>query len=74
MSIRDVIRAAAAHDGIVIEDGSGGFEALAPEGCRWIDAEAACYPLPLNKAESAEERQQMLQVAVETLSGGIESI
>jgi hypothetical protein len=73
-TIRDVIRAAKAHDGRVVSDGCGGYEALAPDGCRWRDAEIWCYPIPLSEAEGREERQDMLRVAVSMIAAGVEPV
>jgi hypothetical protein len=70
LTIRDVIRAAARHDGQVVSDGCGGYEVLAPEGRLWADAEVWCYPLPLSEAEGPEERQELLAQAVRMISEG----
>jgi hypothetical protein len=70
-TITDIRREVRKHGGRLERDGCGGYEALAPDGFIWADAEVWCYPLPLNEAESREERQDMLEQAVRMLGGGI---
>ncbi len=60
--------------GTLEKDGMGGYEAVAPPLCRWIDAEVSSYPIPLSEAETKEERQDMLDTAFRMLKAGIEPI
>lgn len=69
------VKAAAKAIGARVErDGVGGYELLAPDGCRWVDAEVWCYPIPTNEAESPEEKREMLESASRVIAGGIEPI
>ena len=67
-SVRAVVQR---FGGRLERDGCGGYEALAPDGLRWTDAEVWCYALPLSEAESPAERQEMLHQAVTMLSRGV---
>jgi hypothetical protein len=60
------------HGGTMERDGNGGWECIAPPGCRWRDAEVTFYPLPLNEAETPDERARMLDEAVSMLTAGAE--
>lgn len=72
LTIADVKREAAKHGGTVESDGCGGYDVLAPDDRRWIDAEVQCYPLPVNEYESAEEKQYELQLCIDLIKGGHE--
>ena len=72
LTVRDVVRAAKVHGGLVVRDGCGGWEMLAPLGKRWVSLEVYAQPLPLNEAESHQERQDMLQAAIDGTKDGVE--
>lgn len=70
--LANVRRAVAKHGGRVEPDGNGGYDLLAPDGFRWRVAEVWCQPLPLGEAETKEERQEMLETALNAVKDGIE--
>lgn len=57
------------HGG-TIEDAGGpdDWNIIAPKGYWWKEAEVQCYALPLGECESSEERQELLQAAMEFLA------
>lgn len=62
------------YGGRLERDGLGGWEALAPNGMIWTEAEVWCYPIPISECETKEERQEMLKTAISFLSAGVSPI
>lgn len=71
LTIADVRRAAERCGGRVESDGCGGYDLLAPDGRRWIDAEVWCQPIPLNEMEP-DEKQDELRRCLDIISLGHE--
>lgn len=74
MHLARIRRAVAKHGGEVVDDGNGGYDLLAPDGHRWRAAEVWCQPLPLGEAETKEERQEMLDMAMNAVKEGVERL
>ncbi len=74
ITLAQVRRAAEKAGGRLEQDGCGGWDLLAPDGCRWTWSETWCQPIPLGEAESAEDRQDMLQWALDCATSGVEEI
>lgn len=70
-TLATVRRIVESHGGELVPDGCKGYEALAPEGCMWAEAEVWCYPIPLGECESKEERREMLDEAARMLEDGV---
>jgi hypothetical protein len=74
LTISKVRRAAAKAGGRVEPDGCGGYELIAPYGYRWASSETVFQPIPLNEAQDADSRQEMLRWAMDCATGGLEPI
>jgi hypothetical protein len=74
MSIRKLRAAVNRAGGMLVPDGCGGYDMLAPSGCRWKAVEVWCQPLALGECESPGERHDLVAAAIEWVGDGVEPL
>lgn len=72
LTIAKIRKAAGKVGGRLVSDGCGGYDLLAPDGKKWAWSETWCQPIPLGEADGQEDKESMLQWAMDCATGGLE--